>query len=105
MSPCGDIIITKGDDYMRKSILNELWFGNLTPSEKPYEASPNCKALTDKRFKIRDKLCQMLTEQQLTLLSEYDDAVEDYSSTLSAEAFAKGYGLGVKITMEVMEQE
>ena len=103
--PYGIIIIYKGDDFMRKSILNELWFGNLAPSEKPYKANTEYQKLTDKRFKIRDKLCKTLAAEQLKLLEEYDDTVEDYSSALSAEAFAQGYGLGVKMTMEVMDQE
>lgn len=90
---------------MRKSILKELWFGNLAPSEKPYKANSEYQKLTDKRFKIRDKLCKTLTAEQLKLFEEYDDTVEDCSSAQGAEAFAQGYGLGVKITIEALEQE
>ena len=89
---------------MRESIIKELWLGNLAPSEKPYTADPEYRKLTDKRFKIRDKLCKTLTDEQLKLFEEYDDTLENCSSVLSTEAFSIGVSIGSKLILEILEQ-
>lgn len=83
-----------------KSVLKELWRGNIYPSEAPYKSSKKERKLVDAMFEQRETLSGSLNETQKSALEKYDDIVNEYTNSLSTEAFVKGFRLGAQITFE-----
>ena len=75
------------------SILEEQWYGNITP----HESIPVDKHLLSLMGRNRGKLDETLTEQQKELLSKYDESVYEMHSLAELEAFSYGIRLGVRL--------
>ena len=74
-------------------ILTELWYGNIDP----HESIPVDKRLLSLMGRNREKLDEILTEQQKELLEKYDGSVNEMHSYAEIEAFSYGFRLGVQL--------
>ena len=74
-------------------ILTELWYGNIDP----HESIPVDKRLLSLMGRNREKLDEILTEQQKELLEKYDGSVTEMHSYAEIEAFSYGFRLGVQL--------
>lgn len=82
------------------STLQELWFGNVNPSED--------KVITDEEQRLvelmaihQEKLMSNLSNDDLDSFKKYVECSEEYSSLTEAQAFEIGFKLGVKIFEEI----
>lgn len=82
------------------SMLQELWFGNVNPSED--------KAITDKEQRLvelmdrqQEKLLSTLSNDDLDSFKKFIECSEEYSSLIEAQAFEIGFKLGVKFFEEM----
>ena len=82
------------------TILEDLWYGNIDPSETFLNDNRHFKKLLSLMGKNRDKLADTLTEQQKEMLEKYDDTINEMHSLAEYEAFRLGFSLGVRLMME-----
>lgn len=75
------------------SILEELWYGNISP----HEAIPVDKQFLSLMGKNREKLEETLTEKQKELLEKYDEALNDMHSCAEIEAFSYGFRFAAQL--------
>ena len=87
------------------TVLEDLWYGNIDPSETFLNDNRHFKKLLSLMGKNRDKLTDTLTEQQKELLEKYDDTVNEMHSLSEQAAFQYGFSLGVRLVMEGMAIE
>ena len=82
------------------STLQELWFGNVNPSEN--------KVITDEEQRLvelmamhQEKLMSCLLNDDLDSFKKFIECSEEYSSLIEAQAFEIGIKLGVKFFEEI----
>ena len=82
------------------SMLQELWFGNVNPSED--------KVITDEEQRLvelmamhQEKLMSSLSNDDLDSFKKFIECSEEYSSLTEAQAFEIGFKLGVKFFEEI----
>lgn len=85
-----------------RSILEELWYGNIIPTEHSVGRNTSLKSLIGLMSKNRDNLDATLTESQKELLIKYDDIVNEMYGNIEKEAFFYGFNLGGRIMIEVL---
>lgn len=77
------------------NVLEELWYGNLEPSE--FDSSPS------NEYNNEDKLLATMTAEQKELYSKYSDAVREFHSLAERLLFQHSFKLGAQVMLEVME--
>ena len=86
------------------SILEELWCGEIKPTE--YDTSP-CKEYKELLSLINrneEKLRTTLSDEQKELFSKYLECVEDLHALAECMLFQNSFKLGAKMMLEVMEE-
>jgi hypothetical protein len=83
-----------------KSPVTALYYGNPPPYErKPSEPSEADRLYGEVRRK-REALAAVLTPDQLTLLEDYDTALDTLGAERERERFAEGFRMGVRLGAE-----
>lgn len=90
---------------MEKSILKALWFGQINPWEETVQETEESLALRSQMEVCREKLCQVLTDEGLQLLEQYDRFQNDSLSNAEVNGFMTGFRLGAQIMLEIKERE
>ena len=90
---------------MEKSIIKALWFGQINPWEENVQQTEESLALHSQMEDCREKLCQVLTDEGLQLLEQYDRFQDDSLSNAEVNGFMSGFRLGAQIMLEIMERE
>ena len=100
----GDTVIllcARGEKSMR-TLLEELWYGNVNPQEQSTENNREIKNLLNLMGKNRDNLSDTLTEEQKETLAKYDDCVNEMYGIIEREIFAYGFRLGGRLMLETL---
>jgi len=88
-----------------KSILHEIYYGNINPNEKCYkndsEYGETLKALIDNE----EKLSELLNPDEKALLETVSETHNAIDGITSADSFVDGFCLGMRIAIEVMEKQ
>ena len=82
------------------TVLEDLWYGNIDPSETFLNDNRHFKKLLSLMGKNRDKLADTLTEQQKEMLEKHDDTVNEMHSLTEQSEFQYGFSLGVRLMIE-----
>lgn len=82
------------------SILQELWFGNVNPSEDEIITDEE-QRLVDLMVMHQEKLMSSLSNNDLDSFKKFIECSEEYSSLTEAQAFEIGFKLGVKFFEEI----
>ena len=85
-----------------RSILEELFYGNLCPNTDCRSQDKETKQLMGYIADHHDNLRSTLNEQQKELLEKFDDCYNELVDINEREIFAYAFRLGMKITIEVM---
>lgn len=85
-----------------RSVLEELWYGNVIPMEHSVGDNVTIKKLSSLMCENRDALETTLSEAQREFLVKYDDAVNKLYGNIEKEAFFYGFSLGGRIMLEVL---
>ena len=86
------------------SVLEELWYGNLEPSEFDSSPSKEYKELLHLLGRNEEKLLASMTEAQKELFSKYSDAMREYQTLAECLLFQRSFQLGARMMTEVMEE-
>ena len=81
------------------SILHELWYGNINPSED--------KGISDKEKKLIELMARqqeymqsILKDKELDAFKKYVGCVDEYTSLVECQAFEIGFQLAVRLLTE-----
>ena len=82
-------------------ILEELWYGNITPTEySRIENNTNYKELLKVVTQNQERLKATLNDEQKELLEKLLTANEEFSNIIELDCFKIGFKLGTRLTLE-----
>ena len=81
------------------SILEELWYGNINPSEDK-EVSDEEKKLVKLMARHQECLTSKLKDKELDEYKKYVKCVDEYASLIECQAFEIGFKLVVRLLTE-----
>lgn len=88
-----------------KSILEEIYYGNLRPEENIVPKNPEYRSINKEITANIEKFQKKLSEDDFKQFEELLDMIDNINSTNSCEAFVKGFKIGMLVTNEVFQQE
>ena len=83
-----------------KSIINELWHGNIVPQEDSRNNTKEMKELLKLVARNREELDGTLTDKQKETLEKFEDCMNEMHSITERDAFSYGFRLGVQLMAE-----
>ena len=85
-----------------RSILEELWYGNVCPNTVCREMTKEAKELMGDIATYHDNLQSTLTNKQKELFEKFDDCYAELTDINEREIFVYAFRLGARIAIEVM---
>ncbi len=85
-----------------RSILEELWYGNVCPNIGNKEVTQETKDLMEYVQRHRTNLMKSFTDEQKETLEKLDDCYAELSDRNEREIFTRAFCLGAKIVFEIM---
>ena len=83
-----------------ESIIAELFYGNITPSERSYCKTGEYAHILQLVTRNEEKLTETLSEAQKETFEKFKDGTSELSSMTEVTAFAIGFKLGLRLTAE-----
>ena len=87
-----------------KSMIKELWHGNINPQEDNRNNSPEMKQLIEYMARHHDDLLKTLTDEQKETFEKFHDCWDEYVSLAEAAIFEYAFKLGMKIAIETLTE-
>ena len=87
-----------------KSVINELWLGNINPQNDSRNNSHKIKELMEYMARHHEKLNQMMSDEQKEILKKFDDYWSEYMSLAEAAIFEYAFKLGMQIAIETLTE-
>ncbi|MFM9277844.1 DUF6809 family protein [Paenibacillus jiagnxiensis] len=84
-----------------KSILEELYRGNLDPEERMVPTDPEYRPLNRKISEFMEEVKQRFSESDFAALEQILDLNDESNSMLASEAFVQGFRMGALVMVEV----
>ena len=84
-----------------KSIINELWHGNIVPQEDSRNNTKEMKELISYIARHDEDLGKLLTEEQKAIFEKYQDCWNEYVSLAEAAIFEYAFKLGARLAIEI----
>ena len=86
-----------------KSVLEELYYGNIRPFANRREVSEEKQKVLQKMEDYRNQLLDSLTAEQKHLWEEYERYANELTSQSECEIFIDGFRLGVRFALGLFE--
>ena len=83
-----------------KSILEELWYGNIDPQVDATRDNKEVKNLLALMMQNREKLCEKLNDEEKEILEKYDDCQIEMNALIEREIFRYAVSLGMRLSFE-----
>ena len=87
-----------------RNILEELYYGNITPGVQHIAPNSELKRATDRVARFESQLTERLDEDGQTILAKLMESKDEVESITALENFILGFRLGARITMECMDE-
>ena len=84
-------------------ILEELWYGNVTPSERSVEKGSHLWNLGRLILQNEEELTPLLSEKAKEVLEKLRDNQSELNDLNECEVFVCGFRLGARIVLEVLD--
>ena len=84
-----------------KSMIKELWHGNIIPQEDSRNNSKEMKELLGYMARHHEDLEKTFTDEQKETFEKFLDCWSEYISLAEAAIFEYAFRLGARLTMEV----
>ena len=85
-----------------KSILEELWYGNICPEADSRTTTSEMKQLMKYMARHHDNLMETLTDEQRDIFERFDDCWGEYASLAEKSIFIYAFKLGMQLAIEVL---
>ena len=86
-------------------IIEDLYFGRISPYERNISATPEYQKLKTLADRNENLLRESLSDEQKELLDKLIESVTDISSISERDMFINGFRLGIKLMIDVMQDE
>ena len=83
-----------------QSIIEELYYGNITPAERSFRRTGEYAHILQLVSQNEEKLTETLTEAQKETFEKFKDSTSEISSMTAVTAFTLGFKLGLHLTAE-----
>ena len=83
-----------------ESIIEELFYGNITPSERSYRRTGEYAHILQLVTRNEEKLTETLTEAQKETFEKFKDGTSELNGMTEVTAFSLGFKLGLRLTAE-----
>ena len=87
-----------------KSIINELWHGNIIPQEDSRTNSKEMKELIGYMSRHHEDLEKSFTDEQKETFEKFHDCWSEYMSLAEAAIFEYAFKLGMQIAIETLTE-
>ena len=87
-----------------KNILEELWYGNICPSDGCRKNTPEVKELMGYIADHHEALLGMLTDKQKETFEKFDDCWDELTDINEREIFVYAFKLGARIAIDVLTE-
>ena len=87
-----------------RSILQELWNGNICPQTDSRNNSPEMKQLMEYMARHHDDLLKTMTDEQKEIFEKFGDCWSEYMSLAEAAIFEYTFKLGMQIAIETLTE-
>ena len=84
-----------------KSMIKELWHGNISPQEDSRNNSPEMKELMEYMARHHEDLLKTMTDEQKEIFEKFEDCWGEYATYAEEAIFQYAYKLGSRLAMEV----
>ena len=84
------------------SILEELWFGNIRPSEYDVSSCMEYKKLLELICRNEEKFKATMTDEQKELFEKYTDCVRKYQTIVDCSPFQNSFEMGARTMVDVI---
>ena len=85
-----------------KSIINELWHGNIIPQVYSRTNSPQMKELLGYMLRHHEDLEKSFTDEQKDIFEKFHDCWSEYMSLGEAAIFEYAFKLGSRLIYEAL---
>ena len=82
-----------------KSIINELWHGNIVPQEDSRNNTKEMKELISYIARHDEDLGKLLTKEQKAIFEKYQDCWGEHVSLAEAAIFEYAFKLGARLML------
>ena len=86
-------------------IIEDLYYGRISPYEMSISATPEYQKLKTLADRNENLLRESLSDEQKELLDKLIESVTDISSISERDMFINGFRLGIKLMIDVMQDE
>ena len=87
-----------------RSILQELWHGNICPQTDSRSNSPEIKQLMEYMARHHDDLLKTMTDEQTEIFEKFDDCWSEYASYAEEAIFTYAFKLGMQIAIKTLTE-
>ena len=94
-----------GGGLSMKSIIRELWYGNVSPQEGNRTDTKEMKELLGYMARHRQALMSVMTDEQKAIFQKLDNCWSEYASLAEEELFTYAFRLGARIILDAVSEE
>ena len=88
-----------------RSIINELWHGNVIPQEDSRTNLPEMKELLSYMARHHEELEKSFSDEQKTTFEKFHDCWREYMSLAEEAIFTYAFKLGAQIMLDVLNSK
>ena len=85
-----------------KSMIKELWHGNIIPQEDSRNNSKEMKELLGYMARHHEDLAKTFTDEQKEIFEKFHDCLDEYVSIAEAAILEYAFKLGMQIAIEAL---
>ena len=86
-------------------ILEEFWYGNINPAERPFQRQRGFDKAFRMLTKNEEKLLETLNEHEKELFDKFKACYDEMIQITECQTFIKGFKLGARFTITCFENE
>ncbi len=87
------------------NIIEELWYGNINPCERDFKKGSKYSELLGYIVRHKEDLKKRLNDEEIDILEKFTECTNEMYDIAEREAFVRGFVLGARIIIEVMNTE
>lgn len=87
-----------------KSMIKELWHGNISPQEDSRNNLLEMKELMEYMARYHDGLLKTMTDEQKEIFEKFEDCWEEYATYAEEAIFQYAFKLGARLMMEIQAE-
>ena len=87
------------------NIIEELWYDNISPCERDFKKGSKYSELLGYIVRHEEDLKKRLNDEEIEILEKFTECTNEMYGIAEREAFVRGFVLGARIIIEVMNSE